>query len=81
MSLQCRDLGHRREEAKATLKAGTATNRYGRGECRVVVPDRVPAKASNLEEEPARWEGKAALVPKTTKELGVGKQAAALEGD
>jgi hypothetical protein len=47
----------------------------------VVVPDRVPAKAGNFEEELARWRGKAALVPKTTKELGVGKQAAALEGD
>ena len=81
MSLQCRDLGHRREEAKAALKAGTATNRYGRGEGRVVIPDRVPAEAGNLEKELVRWGGKAALVPKTTKELGVGKQAAALEGD
>jgi hypothetical protein len=80
LGLQCGNLSHRREEAKATLKAGTATNRYGRGESRVVVPDRVPAKAGNFEEELARWRGKAALVPKTTKELGVGKQAAALEG-
>jgi hypothetical protein len=47
----------------------------------MVVPDRIPAKASDFEQERARRRGKAALVPKTTKELSVGKQAAALEGD
>ena len=55
LSLQCRNLCHREEETKTALKAGSATDRYGRGKGRVIVPDCVPAEAGNLEEELARW--------------------------
>ena len=81
LSLQCRYLHHGREEAHPTLKVRTATNRHGRGEGSVHIPDRVPAKAGDLEEQLTRWRGEAALVPKSAEELQVGKQAAALEGD
>ena len=81
LSLQCQYLRHGREEADPTLKARTTTNHHERGKSSVHVPDRVPAKVGDLEEKLTRWRGKAALVPKSAKELQIGKQAVALKGD
>ena len=49
LGLQCRNLHHGREEAKPSLKARAMTNCHRWGKCGMVVPDRVPAKASDFE--------------------------------
>src|SRR5262245_51248553 len=79
LSLQSSCLSHWREEVEAARLAETATNVRGRGNARVVIPDRTPAKTGELIKISCRGHGEAEFIPQAAEEQGGNTERTALE--